>query len=304
MSALIAKRPTYTRKVKVAPGVSGKQNTFRIAAVSNSVKDLRQIAVALIDQGTTEQIALGNDPTRLLVDGRDNRSQLEARRNIEVLFGNTLDIALVDAIEKTLIANIQSSNNLNPRYVNRWHLFGWKGRVGNINNWKWVYVPPKQSKKAGSAIEIDPRQMSSFPVGGLLILKPRDGNTEVGLANRVGAWVTQRRTKAGNQYSKFPRPSTRKGFIAQTTDMVKRKKFARAYTIWGGYTKNNPAAGEQWMPDEFVNVRAKIGLGPGERLTPYIMLLAKSKRTGGRGYQTDASILKRELAKSRQGYGK
>lgn len=320
--SLIDARPTRTRTVKVIPGQSQsmKVNTFQVLVKSNTLNDTREIAQKLIIDGTENQIRLGNPPERLTVDGSDNKPMSKVKSTILVTFQDSVPIALIEAIERNLMSFIASAPEVDDKFFGDSFTGengsqGYKNRIGKISAWQWVYIPPKESVKVGGrkSMVANPRESTSFPAGAVWVLRPAPSNTESGVANVAAFWMTDRRaSRAKGGYDTIgkngsintgvrvtSRSSTKRGFIAQTTASVKKLKAARTVTIWGGYTKKWPVSGEKWFPDWMWKTRAKAGA---DKLTPYIMVMAKSKRTGGkRGYQTEGQILKRMAKNSYRG---
>ena len=312
---LLDARPTRTRKIKVIPGQSQTMNTntFEILVRSNTLNDTREIAQKLILDGTQNQMRLGNNPERLTVDGSDTKAMALMRKSILVTFQDSVPIELIEAIERNLMQFIAAAPVVDDKFFGGSFKGdngsqGYKNRIGKISAWEWVFIPPKDGVKVGSrkgARVDDPRKSTSFPQNSVWVLKPAPGNTESGVANVAAFWMTdQRASRARGGYDTIDakgrvntgvritsRSTTKRGFIAQTTASVKRLKAARSVTIWGGYTKKYPVQGEQWFPDWMWKTRAKAGV---DKLTPYIMIKARSKRSNGKkGYQTEAQILKR-----------
>ena len=292
--SLIAKRPTKVRNIKLAPGLSkatAKENVFSVVVKTNTLKDLRQIAFGLVNEATADQIAKGNPPNRVTVDGKDDKPPTQMKREIKVLFGTTIARELIDALERELIANIRAINYL-PNWMlknNKDDMRGWKSEVGNINNWQWYYIPPEYAK-GEPAREINPRQMASFPPLAKLMLKPKSTN-KAGMASKAPPVNPTRQSSTGE--GKPVRASSRKGYLAKTTHAIKRKRFAKDFTIWAGYTSRNPVAGEQWIPDWMTDANARL---QGAKITPYIIISAKSKRTGSKGYMSEARRVKLQLS--------
>jgi hypothetical protein len=321
--SLIDARPTRIRKQKIIPGQSQTMttNTFQVVVKSNTLNDTRAIMQKLILDGTSNQMRLGNNPERLTVDGSDTKNMALVKKNIVVTFQDSVPLELIDAIERNLMSFIASSPVVDDKFFG--DSFngengsqGYKNRIGKISAWEWVFIPPKNGAKVGNrkgARVADPRKSTSFPQDSVWVLKPAPGNTESGVANVAAFWMTdQRASRAKGGYDTIDgkgrvntgvritsRSTTKRGFIAQTTASVKRLKAARSVTIWGGYTKKYPVKGEQWFPDWMWKTRAKAGV---DKLTPYIMIKARSKRSNGnRGYQTEGQILKRMAKQAYRG---
>ena len=310
--SLIDARPTRIRKQKIIPGQSQTMttNTFEVLVKSNTLNDTREIAQKLILDGTQNQMRLGNNPERLTVDGSDTKPMAKVRKSIIVTFQDSVPIELIEAIERNLMSFIAAAPEVDDKFFgdsfkgeNRSQ--GYKSRIGKISAWEWVFIPPKNGVKVGSrrAGVADPRTSTSFPQDSVWVLRPAPGNTESGVANVAAFWMTDRaapKSKGGDTGVRVTsRSTTKRGFIAQTTASVKRLKAARSVTIWGGYTKKFPVAGEQWFPDWMWKTRAKAGA---DKLTPYIMIKARSKRSGGsKGYTTEGQILKRMAKRSYRG---
>jgi hypothetical protein len=310
--SLIDARPTRTRKVKIIPGQSQTMttNTFEILVKSNTLNDTRAIMNKLILDGTQNQMRLGNNPERLTVDGSDTKNMALVKKNIIVTFQDSVPLELIDAIERNLMSFIAAAPVVDDKFFGDSFKGengsqGYKNRIGKISAWEWVFIPPKNGTKVGSrkARVADPRASTSFPQDSVWVLKPAPGNTESGVANVATFWMTDRaapKSKGGDSGVRVTsRSTTKRGFIAQTTASVKRLKSARTVTIWGGYTKKYPVQGEQWFPDWMWKVRAKAGV---DKLTPYIMIKARSKRSNGnKAYQTEGQILKRMAKQAYRG---
>ena len=310
MSSLIAPRASRTRKVKVINGsdITKSQQTFSIVVAANTPSDVKEMAANLILAGTTEQIKLGNQPERLTVDGDDQKRMELVKKTIKVTFQDSINEAIIEAIENNLVRFINAAPNVADYYFGEdANPSGYKSRVANLNNWEWRYAPPSRTKKSGDRESYvgDPRDSKSFPRGAIWILKPKQSNTEAGVANVSAFWMTDRRAskaQGGDSGVRVTsRSATKRGFIAQTTNSVKRLKASKDYTIWGGYTKKHALGGEKYFPDWMTRNQAKIG-GRG-KLTPFIIIMAKSKNTGRssksslsyKGYKSEAQIMK-ELA--------
>lgn len=310
--SLIDKRPTRIRKQKIVNGQSQTMNVnkFQVVVKSNTLNDTRAIAQKLIFDGTENQIRLGNNPERLTVDGDDNKSIYLMRKNIVVTFQDSVPIALIEALERNLMSYIAAAPEVDDRFFGDDFKGGngskgYKNRIGKLSAWQWVFIPPKSGVKVRDrqAKVADPRSSTAFPKGSVWVLRPAPGNTESGVANVAAFWMTDRaapKSKGGGSGVRVTsRSTTKRGFIAQTTASVKRLKAARQVTIWGGYTSDSKVTGEQWFPDWMWKTKAKSGY---DKLTPYIMVMAKSKGTNrGKRYQTEGQILKRMAKQSYRG---
>ena len=310
--SLIDKRPTRIRKQKIIAGQSQTMNvnTFEVVVKSNTINDTREIAQKLILDGTENQIRLGNNPERLTVDGDDNKSIALVKKNIIVTFQDSVPIELIEALERNLMSYIAAAPEVPDRFFGADFKGGngskgYKSRIGKLSAWQWFFIPPQNGKKVRDrqAKVADPRSSTAFPKGSVWVLRPAPGNTESGVANVAAFWMTDRaapKSKGGDSGVRITsRSTTKRGFIAQTTASVKRLKAARQVTIWGGYTSEYPVKGEKWFPDWMWKTKAKSGK---DKLTPYIMVMAKSKGTDrGKRYQTEGQILKRLAKKTYRG---
>ena len=306
MSTLITPRQQRTRKIKVTGGseLTKNQTTFSIVVAANTPSDVKEMAANLILAGAENQIRLGNSPERLTVDGDDQKAMELVKKTIKVTFEDSVNVALIDAIERNLVQFIAAGPLVEKKYFGaNANPAGYKGRVGNLSNWQWIYGPPSKTKKVGDRETYvgDPREAKSFPRGAVWILKPRENNTEAGVANAATFWMTDRaagKKQGGDSGVRITsRSSTKRGFIAQTTASVKRLKIAKDYTIWGGYSAEYALGREQWFPDWMTDKQAKVGHRG--KVTPFIIVMAKSKRTGGmKGYKSDLMIL-RSIAKAK-----
>lgn len=303
------------RKVTIGrggTGVKALRQTLDIVYEDLPAAVIREQMIGITNYVTGFQVKQGNPPTRMFVDGREGKQLVDVKKNIEVIYGDTFDRAIFDLVEKTLIQHVGIYARSKPFpqwYVDLEMLNGWEGRVGNINNWVWTYVPPRTGTKVGNrgiSVDVDPRDKNfSFPFGSAMILKPRTSNPEVGLTNRRADWMIDTRapkSKGGETGVRISgRAATRRGYLAMTTKALKRSQLGRNYTIWAGYTKKFTNGNERWMPDWMTKVKTDTGL---DKLTPYILVMAKKKQTGTRkGYQSDAAItrkIKQQEAEARR----
>lgn len=315
--SLVSETEKRKRTVELGPrgaGTKALRQTFELVYKDLPAAMIREVMIGATAQVTEDQVAIGNPPTRVIVDGDDYKPLNNVTKNIEVLFGQQADPAIFELVETVLIQAVQkyaSSNPLPNWYVELEKLNGWENKVGNISNWQWTYVPPRKGKKVGDrgvGVDVDPKSINSFPVGSVMILKPREGNDLVGLTNRAADWIqTKKRTKTELALASYKgdtsprvngRASTRRGYLAMATAKIKRSQLGKSYTIWAGYTSKYAIGGERWIPDWMTEVQGKV---PFTRATPYIMVMSKAKRSGGRrGYMSEAKIEEKILKSARE----
>jgi len=191
---------------------------------------------------TDTEIKKGNDPTRLVVDNRETISIAQAKRKIEVTFGNLLDMLLIQMIQRELMSAIRTYA-VKPE----------DAALGTMANWGWAFA----EKPGQVAIPVRIDQVKSLPVGSYLILKPT--SNMVGLADMFAA-----RKDAGWPQSKWFHSgrSGGAGFMQKSIAKLKRTRLMKNYTIHVVFTQRFALPDEKYSHGTPVVVlRARRGKG-------------------------------------------
>lgn len=248
----------------------GTSQTFSLAGdiELQTKEDVRSMIQQVTISAINDQIAIGNEPTQVLVDGSEAKNLSDVKRRTDTYFGDTVDQLLVVNLERTLRKMILK--NTTPR----------TGNLSDMRNWQWVYLPVNRFGAKQPGIEIDnPRKMKRWQYGDRLlfrpgpnIVNPRDGKGYTGVVNSRVAQRGQDTTPKRGKNKGVTRTANH-GFMRQTVTAMKRRAQFKGLTIYATFTTFNNANEVQWTPP---------GKGP---FVPCIVILNRSKRTSGRGYR-------------------
>jgi hypothetical protein len=228
----------------------GQKETLTFEMGKQSLSDIQYLLKKIAVDDTRKEIRKKNEPTRLVVDNRETIFIFDAKRRIEVTFGNFLDKLLIKTIERELMSAIRSYA-VSPE----------DAALGNMALWGWYYAP----KSGIVATRADFKTLKALPVGSYLVLKPK--SPMVGLANMFAARKAAGWPK-GDWLGKKGR-SGGAGFMRKGIDKIRRSRLMKNYTIRVAFTGKYPTPGEKAHPG-------------GVTRTPVIVLRAARKRRGYR----------------------
>ena len=141
----------------------GVRQTFNLAddIVVQSKEDARDMIQLVTVEAINEQLAIGNEPTRFLVDGSDAKNLRDVQRRTDTFFGNTVDQLLITNFERTLRRMILK--NTKPQ----------TGNLSDMRNWDWYYLPFSADRRRGLAQKLDnPRDLEAWSYGDRLLIRP------------------------------------------------------------------------------------------------------------------------------------
>ena len=141
----------------------GIRQTFNLAddIVVQTKEDARDMIQLVTVEAINEQLAIGNEPTRFLVDGSDAKNLKDVQRRTDTFFGNTVDQLLITNFERTLRRMILK--NTKPQ----------TGTLSDMRNWDWYYLPFSADRRRGLAQKLDnPRELETWSYGDRLLIRP------------------------------------------------------------------------------------------------------------------------------------
>jgi hypothetical protein len=242
MSRLKLPRPTIKRrKVNVLGQQIGQREILSYDLKLQTRKDLKSLGIQIVNIDTTQQLKIGNDPSRVVVDNREGVPVHAFRRKIEVTFGDFLDKELIKAIERNLRAAIlKSSTAIN--ILSRSGLgdtgFLSVDAIAGRGAWEWLYVPPDGAKRVVNPMTDIP----ALPRGATLVYRPKV--KFVGLANMIAARMDA--GVRGQDLFKAIGKTGGVGFMAEGINAVKRVMPFRNYVIFATFTKRFNTSGDTY----------------------------------------------------------
>jgi len=266
MSSISVSAQVKTTQKRVAGSTKFGSNKFSIgfAIKETSVAEIRQFCIGLIDSEVDKQIQLGNEPTRLIVDGREGVPLEKFDKNARVLFGHFLERGAMRLVEQQINKQLKRTR---IHFMYRFNGSKWQTITKpnqTTNGWGWVFY----EKKGDKGKPVSQSTQSSLLPGSVLVYMPMTKEA-VELASWLNhAFVTHgHKRQVGTKRGNARRAATGKGdgFIASTTAKLRRHKLLKNFTVRGGYTNKHAGPGETWNPQ---------GKGP---LTPYISIVPKSQ---------------------------
>jgi hypothetical protein len=132
------------RRTSKVGGVRTGKDTFLQEIVTQSIEDVRSLAKNIIEDDTTQQVRLDNQPQRVVIDS-DPLTKLEALRfKGEVIFGDTIQSLLLKAVEIELAKAIRTRlGAANSREL-----------ANTQANWQWTLVSGGRSTTVSSGSDI------------------------------------------------------------------------------------------------------------------------------------------------------
>lgn len=184
-----------------------------------SVADIQSIIRNTTADAVNEQIALGNTPSQIIVDNRNNKNPAQAEKKTETFFGAKVSRDAMVAVQAYLLEAIQRSTSGIRRRPNQKPYKS--GAIGDIDYWRWVYAP-----RDGSEREISgPQNFDTFVNGDALILYPK-----LAYATIVNNIVANSGSVAINNRG----GRLQMGFLRYAAQKAKRDPRFRNLTIYAG----------------------------------------------------------------------
>jgi len=215
------------RRTVTLGGEQAGREMFRVELQKQSLADVRSCIRFIAIEQTAQQIALGNPPQVLTVDGRTNKSLDDVGKQVVIVYGVALAASAMREVELELAGAIARSTRVHS------------GRLSNLStSWQWMFVP-----KGGTAHAISAANPpAAFGAGDQLVLLPKDvpyatiTNRAVALAGKLNP-----KGKAGRRVAKSRQ---NRGFLATATAAVRAKSAFKQFSVATVFSKNHMVAGE------------------------------------------------------------
>ena len=219
-------------------------------------------------EAINEQLAIGNEPTRFLVDGSDAKNLKDVQRRTDTFFGNTVDQLLITNFERTLRRMILK--NTKPQ----------TGTLSDMRNWDWYYLPFSADRRRGLAQKLDnPRELETWSYGDRLLIRPSKNifnprGSGYNYASVVNSKVAQRGQTYTPKRGRNKGVSSTKnhGYARQTINALKRRAQFSGLTMYASFTQR------LLIPTK------SIGRVRQRAIYLDAAILNRGKRTSGRGY--------------------
>jgi len=222
---VIPKNTTFT-----LGGQRFARQTLPVEMHTQSVADVQAMIRNITIEQTAQQIAIGNPPSVLEVDGRTGKRVEDADKRTVVLYGVQFADSAMRQVELELASAIDRSTTAHS------------GRLRNIAAaWQWLFIPKRGAPRALTAGSAPP----VFGAGDQLVLMPRDVPY---------ATLTNRNVARGG---KIAAPAGRKGRPAKS-------KQNRGFLFWAAEGTRRRAAFKQFS---VAVVFSREHMAPGELMT-------------------------------------
>lgn len=215
------------RSVKLG-GVRLDRERLLVEMNTQSLADVRAMVRNLTVAVTAEQVAAGNPPSVLAVDGKSDKPVAEVRAKTEVIFGTVLVAGAMRELEAALTAAIMRSTRPHS------------GRLADVTGaWQWRYLPAGgKAPQVVTAATVLP----AFGAGDRLALVPV-GVPYATLVNRNVA--NSGRANVAPRKGKAP-PASRqnRGFLFHAADTVRRRAAFKLFHVRVVFSKSHMVPGE------------------------------------------------------------
>ena len=139
-------------------GFTTERNTLTFDVQTTTLDDIQWMLKSIAFQEIGEQADAGNIVSRVIVDGRDSKDILTAKRKIEALFGAKMERQAMRLVEQILQQAIDKTTT--PR----------TGALRDVrSSWEWVFA----IRYDAPGIPVTDDLIGSMPAGSYLILRPR-----------------------------------------------------------------------------------------------------------------------------------
>ena len=214
-----------TRTIQLGGGATATRETFRADLQTQSLADVRAFIRQITTDTTAQQIALGNPPQVLEVDGRAGKPLAQVQRTTVVLYGAVLAQSAMREAENALRAAITSST------VTR------TGRLADVTgSWCWYYIrkgQPAAQVNAGS-------KLPAFAVGDMLVLAPKD----VPYATIVNRAVARAGAIKPKGKGRAAGKRQNRGFLFWTAQALRSRTVFKQFSVRVVFTQNHQVPGE------------------------------------------------------------
>lgn len=240
----------------------GREDTIEATMMTQSHADLHQLMIQIATFEVEEQESIGNPYNRIVVDGVEDRSILQVKKNVTITFGNTFEKILMRYVERVLANQLRGEK---IQKMIRHNGSGWdivSNPYLSVSDFEWVFY----AKKGASPVKLGGAQdITNMQSGAILVLRPRQGK-----GIETASWLNHAYVQGGinlQKPNKTRKKTLRPGFMGRTAQRVTSAKRFRAYIVRAGYQNKGAASrGETW----------RYG-------TPYLSIIAQPSVKGKRG---------------------
>jgi hypothetical protein len=135
-----------------------ERNTLEFDVKNTTLEDIQWMLKSIAFEEIGAQDDLGNPLSRIIVDGRDSKNILTAKRKIEALFGAKMERQAMRLVEDILQQAIDRTTTAKT------------GALRSVRaNWEWVFA----IRYDAPGIPVTNEIIGSMPAGSYLILRPR-----------------------------------------------------------------------------------------------------------------------------------
>lgn len=241
--------PVRLNRVQVAQ----RENIITVIQ-TQSIEDVRYLLKAVTIQEAENQIRIGNEPSRVIVDHREGKPLSQVRRKTEVYFGDIFNRLMIKAVERAVTASIRYavSNVLKDTPGLKPDEMAGFRELTQGGSWQWSYTKDKGSP----AVRVDPGQIGAIPFNALLVYMPR--SRYVALANMLAARLDA--GWRGQQLWEYGRSGGR-GFMYKAVEKIRRNKLLKNYNITVSFTRKYAVPGELYHPGTGKTQTPKTSVG-------------------------------------------
>lgn len=187
---------------------------------TQSIADIRAYIRSTVIEQTTQQIALGNPPQAMEVDGQASKPLDDVNKKVVVLFGTVLAASAMRELELELANAIAQATTPHT------------GRLGNVAaSWAWLFIP-----KGGAARQVSAANPpAAFAFGDRLVLVPKN----VSYASMVNATVAgggrlnalNKVSKRGKRWLAHAMARQNRGFLYWAAERTRRRAAFKQFSV-------------------------------------------------------------------------
>jgi len=220
-----ARLPRSLRSRTSVQNIGGQQfsterNTLQFDIQSTTLEDIQWMLRSIAFEEIGAQDDIGNPLSRIIVDGRDSKDILTAKRKVEALFGVKMERQAMRLVEDILQQAIDRTTVKKT------------GALRDVrSNWEWVFAV----RYDAPGIPVTSEIIESMPAGSYLIFRPR--LDYAGIANI--------RPKAGS-------------YLALAGKMMRGKRPFANFKVTTGVSRKFKVTGEKsWLGTPFIRLGVK-----------------------------------------------
>jgi len=232
---LVIKKRKTTR-IRFQGEQFGTRDTLVLDMGKQGLSDIQYLMKLIAVEETEKEANAGNEPTFLVVDGKEGAQVSSAQRKIEVFFGTELEQLMIRTVQRSLSTSIKANGATSSDRA-----------LGSSSLWEWgMAATPKDV-----AVKVNINQVTHIPRGAYLVLKPK--SNMVGLADMFAArkdagwdestWGSAAHAMAikaaeTGKYGDADRRSGGVGFMSKAVSKIKRTRLMRNFTMFASFTQD------------------------------------------------------------------